>query len=445
VKLIVPPLVIEDNEGFSFEKDIFHRKAYGEQLQYLIVNTSDEMVIALDAPWGEGKSTFIRMWQGHLRESDIQSIYFDSFENDYQESPFLALAGEIFELIEDDDIEEKSQFKEKTVSALKTFGRVSLRVGMKTVTAGLLDETIFDDTGTDKDAAKEVSDIVDKYVATQLESVTKNKQSLIDFREYLAELPNKLGVNGKPIIFIIDELDRCKPTFALAVIEIVKHLFSVPNITFVLVMNRDQLEESVRCEYGIGVEAEKYLQKFVTLWASLPKNTENRNCDAKVYLSDCLSRMEMEITSQSQSSGVEIYEELVVFYNMSLREIERTLTNYAIIHNMTDGNLVSDYQWMSVYLSIIKVLFPSTYRKLSNESISYGELVIETKLENLVASWWGDEKPESHALKWFLRYFLASEEELKILLEAGNFSTDRFGERSAINTVCKWLDSFQRN
>lgn len=445
MKLIVPPLEITDNEGFSLDKDIFRRKAFGTQLQNIIVNTTDELVVALDAPWGEGKSTFIKMWRGLLKENKIRSIYFDAFENDYQDSPFLSIAGEIFELIDDGDTDEKSTFKKQAVSALKTFGRMSLRVGIKTVTAGVLDETIFEESGTDKEVGKEVSDVVDNYVASQLESVSKKKKSLVDFRAYLTELPKRLGNDGKPLIFVIDELDRCKPTFALEVIEVVKHLFSVPNITFVLVMNRSQIEESVRSEYGNGVDAEKYLQKFVNLWASLPKNVGQENCDAKLYVSDCLEKMGMEITSASQREAKETFDELVVFYNMSLREIERSLTNFAVIHNATNGKLNQDYQWISAYLSIVKVLFPSVYRKLSMKSITYNELVVEAKIDGLVASWWGADKMESHPLKWLLRYYLANEEDLVALLKGGNHSSDRLSGRSAIDSVCKWLDSFQRN
>lgn len=94
MKLTVSPLEITEDEGFS-EKDIFKRKEFGERLANLIENTDGELVIALDAPWGEGKSTFIKMWQGHLKKKDngVHTIYFDAFANDHQSAPFLAIAG----------------------------------------------------------------------------------------------------------------------------------------------------------------------------------------------------------------------------------------------------------------------------------------------------------------------------------------------------------------
>ena len=188
-----------------------------------------------------------------LSEKGIKSIYFDAFENDYQQDSFLAIAAEIYSLIDNNKEEEQKQFKKKTVSALKTLARVGLRVGIKTATAGILDETIFDETKTIKDVSKE---------------------TLLDFKHSLEELSFSIS-NDKPLVFIIDELDRCKPPFALQILENIKHLYSVNNIVFVLVMNRSQIEESVKCEYGSGVEASKYLQKFVHVWASLPKNNDH--------------------------------------------------------------------------------------------------------------------------------------------------------------------------
>ncbi len=90
MRLTVPPLEISEEDGVSKE-DIFKRKQFGERLSNLIQNTEENLVIALHAPWGEGKSTFIKMWCGHLKNKNngIHTIYFDAFENDHQSSPFL--------------------------------------------------------------------------------------------------------------------------------------------------------------------------------------------------------------------------------------------------------------------------------------------------------------------------------------------------------------------
>lgn len=104
MKLIAPPVEISEEAGFDPEIDIFGRRVFGEALLNLIRNTEDELVLALDAPWGgEGKSTFIKMWRGYLKSHEVSCVYFDAFENDYQADPFLAISSEIYQLIDDGD------------------------------------------------------------------------------------------------------------------------------------------------------------------------------------------------------------------------------------------------------------------------------------------------------------------------------------------------------
>jgi hypothetical protein len=443
MKLIVPPVNISENTGFSNEVDIFNRKPFGEALLNLIQNTEDELVLALDAPWGEGKSTFIRMWQGLLAEKNVPHVYFDAFENDYQTDPFLAISSQIYSLIDKEDGDNHREFKEKTTSALKVVGRAGLRIGIKALTVGVLDETIFEDTGSVKYASKEASDLVDGYISNQLSKSNEDKKCLASFKEYLTRLGKTLDGEDH-VIFIIDELDRCKPKFALSLIESIKHLFSVPNITFVLVMNRTQIEEAIRYEYGSGVDAPRYLQKFVSIWTSLPKLNDGYTSVPNKYLQNCLSRMGYQLQTRTHQSTVELYEELATHYDLSLREIEKSLTSFAIIHNAPDGDLNIEFSFISVFVAITKVTSPDVYRKLANNSISYEELLDKASLSDLKVDHWQD-KPEGHPIKWILKYFLGTDEEAKELLEKGNYFNSRMNSRNAIPTVCRWLEAFQRN
>jgi hypothetical protein len=103
VKLIVPRVSISADYGFKPNIDIFRRKSFGENFLNLIQNTDDELLLVLDAPWGKGKSTFIRMWCGLLKQNDIPNVYFDAFESDYQSDPFLAISSHIYQLVDKDD------------------------------------------------------------------------------------------------------------------------------------------------------------------------------------------------------------------------------------------------------------------------------------------------------------------------------------------------------
>ena len=61
----------------------------------LVVRSKDELVISLDGKWGEGKTTFVRMWQGLLSENEIPNIYIDAFSNDYLDDAFISVVSAI--------------------------------------------------------------------------------------------------------------------------------------------------------------------------------------------------------------------------------------------------------------------------------------------------------------------------------------------------------------
>ncbi|HIF6023339.1 TPA: P-loop NTPase fold protein, partial [Vibrio parahaemolyticus] len=171
MRLTIPDLNLTMDEGFSPEVDIFSRKEFGERLSNLIINSNENLVLALDSQWGEGKSTFIKMWCGENQnqsENSFQAIYFDAFENDYQKDPFLALASEIYELLEDSTEVKRTEFKEKATKVFKAFSRGLIKAGVKVGTAGLIDGSDIDKA--EKELSTLLADQVDSVIASKFES-----------------------------------------------------------------------------------------------------------------------------------------------------------------------------------------------------------------------------------------------------------------------------------
>ncbi|NEO87761.1 MAG: hypothetical protein F6J87_26415 [Spirulina sp. SIO3F2] len=412
MKLTVPPLEIDPNEGFTQKNDLFQHKEFGERLMNLVVNTDDELVVALDAPWGEGKTTFIKMWQGLLRQNEIRSIYFDAFANDYQKDAFLAISAEIYSLIEDKGTKQKAEFQKKVSAVVKTVERAGLRIGVKAATAGLVDGTVLDDLKLDKDLEKEASELIDSYVKQRLEGAKEDKQNFQSFKTTLSKIAkNSEGEQNSPLVFIIDELDRCKPPFALEILENIKHLYSIPGVVFVLVMNRQQLEESVKCEYGSGIDASKYLQKFINIWLSFTKAAKwRREHVLERFLKNSLDDLGFTNNSSWHTWIERLCKKLISLYKLSLRDIERILGNCLIIMNTSGKNPESGFALVSVYISIVKVVFPDVYLELSNSRLDYKDFADATKLKNLKS----DDR-YINFLKYALRFSLATEEEAQKL------------------------------
>lgn len=415
MKLSLPRLQISEDEGFSDEKDIFKRKSFGEALLNLVTKINDEMVIAIDSPWGEGKTTFIQMWRGTLKANDIPSIYFDAFANDYIDDPFVALSGEIYELAKrlNAPDEKIKAYKEKAIKAGKIILKSSAKIGIKALTLGVLDGSELEEIGIGKDIASEASNLSEKYVSSLLESYEEDKQCFSKFRQAITELAENTTTENKPLVFIVDELDRCRPIFAIELLEKIKHIFSIPKIVFVLVMNREQLEESIKSQYGAGINSTQYLQKFINVWSNLPKNNDSYSNDSKIYFKHLMKQHEFPISSQSEHAVIEFMIDYLNYFKLTLREIEQAVINMMMVrisYNFKDNDNI-----LVPILAVIKVKYPSIFRKLQNSEINYESLVSELNLLALANSYdcsYLEGKEERHVATWLMRYCLTSDEKL---------------------------------
>lgn len=436
MKLTIPKLMISEKEGFTPEKDIFKRKEFGERLANLIENSQDNLVIALDAKWGEGKSTFIQMWRGYIgsqRVKKIKSIYFDAFAYDYQKDPFLALAGELYELIKDNDVEPKKDFIEKASNAGKSLLRGAIKIGVNVVSGGLLNEKVVDNI--EKDVSSIAEQVVDDVISDKLRNIKRDRLAINEFKECLKDFSLKQG-DGAPIVFIIDELDRCRPDFALELLEQVKHLFSVPGIAFLLVINREQLEESLKSRYGSGVDATQYLQKFIQIWLTLPRKADQNEDAGAEYLAFALKEMLEKNEKFKNTDSLEMLSELVILFKPSYREIEQVLSYFSILNNMTkNGPYFHYFQGIIAFVCYLKVSKPRIFKRILSEEITIKELLTETGLSNV------KHKSALFRLLEYIRFDFADKSERSKMMEEKRVTFDfRAGEpKNMMKVVCKWI------
>ncbi|WP_372364029.1 P-loop NTPase fold protein [Xanthomonas sp. NCPPB 3583] len=78
------------------------------------------------------------------------------------------------------------------------------------------------------------------------------------------------ALKGRKVVVIIDELDRCRPLFAIQMLERVKHLFEINGFLFVISTDGKNLPEAVRSVYGGMESGERYLRRFFDFEFRLP-------------------------------------------------------------------------------------------------------------------------------------------------------------------------------
>lgn len=412
MKILTPPLIVNENDGFI--NDALERKFFGEKLLNLVSNTNDALVISLDGKWGEGKTTFVKMWQGLLSNSNIHSIYIDAFENDYSNDAFISIMSIISDYadkhINHDDKEKLSELKSKAKDIGCRLLSWSTKVGIKAATLGIIKDSDIDELSDIKnDLSKDASNIIGKIIDDRLSSHKENIEQLVLFRKTLSEIPEKLSnSNDKPLVIIIDELDRCKPTYAVEIIEKIKHLFSVENVIFLLVMNKEQLEASIKSVYGQNIDAHTYLQKFITLETLIPKNkTKIGRNDFSKYVDHLIKIHEIE-TWGDNNNLADTITTLAEHFDLSLRQLEKVFSNIAICYALSAKNHLRIISLISL-LSIIKVINPNLFFQLLHNKINFADLCRELRFSDISEE--NREHRKIFMVKCWLKYSMLPETE----------------------------------
>lgn len=315
---IPEPQIDLNKEGFA-DKCKLGRAIEGKKLSSLVERFSQPMSIALDAPWGAGKSVFLKCWVGaHSLENNgtANTVYFDAFRNDFMDDPLIGLTAAISERFETGSDKDKIWGKAKN-AAFKLV-RPAMRIGLALATAGTSEVVgVVADAGLEA-GSKELEEASKEFWRKE----DGKRAAMESFRDALIEI-----TTDKKLVIVVDELDRCRPDYALNLLEVIKHFFDVPNVHFVLGVNLKELANSVRARYGANIEAEKYLQKFVSI--SMPLITKpSRHNSSQVQLRHFNAvSTQIGLKDEWTHRWLEKYISVIGHHaKLSLRDVERIAT-----------------------------------------------------------------------------------------------------------------------
>ncbi len=251
-------------------------------------------------------------------------------------------------------------FKKTVMLVGKKILTIGAKIGIKAITLGVIKDTDIESIKDIKnDLASETSITLSKYIEDKINSFAEEKNDIKVFKDNLTLLGESIKkVQSFPLLIIIDELDRCKPDFSLKLIERVKHLFSVENVSFLFLVNIEQLENIIRNIYGNNIDANNYLHKFINITTKLPKlELQGSNKYYNQYI-NYLSKhhgIEKEINEMD-------YVIIMLFklYNFTLREVERFFTIITVYYSGLPNNRFS-IPIIIGFLAIVKVKFPDIF------------------------------------------------------------------------------------
>lgn len=350
-------------ENGAFAGDLFQRKLLAERIIQFLHRNEDGMVITVDAPWGDGKTYFAKNFETLMTNTDYKgtAIYIDAFESDYIEDPLVLLTGAIYGKLAEAKIPGSigAKFLDRFLKVGKAVAPTVAKACISVATGG-----IFNARCQEK-AIAAISKIDSNVLTEQVKQYEKNKKSINDFKDTLQEIGleyrNKSKTTtcpeGLPLVILIDELDRCTPSFAVKLLERIKHFFSVKNVFFILLVNKTQLVEYVKGLYGQGVDGEAYIEKFVDLplsLTSLPINQSDYN--ATIYVKKCLQKPTSK--EQEVKEKYKMFEDFLSLWctdsNFSLRCIDKYFSYVKFIEVTSLKRIFIPYVGLLILLKIKK-------------------------------------------------------------------------------------------
>ena len=386
-------------EGLKFsDRDEFKRERIADSLISLLDKDMDRVSpLVIDGEWGCGKTEFCHKMINKIGDDKTKqwrSVYINAFKFDHIDDPFSMLVSQIMSTLADDG---KRKIGKKAIPILKVIGKTGI--------SWLLRQNA-DAVG--KEFTKAISETGDSLIGGYLEDFGKIEQSIESFKEALEEEAKK-----EKIIVFVDELDRCRPSFALGIIEKIKHIFDVENVGFVFFANLDQMEAMVKSEYGSGIDAGTYLSKFFEFTVKLPEYhrqpsgdrhynafnlfaKEVDNNTAGFFRENCLLedlfRLLFENDSLSLRDAKQMSAKILIYYSIAPHKFS---------HSKNEDILYHVFWLVGVYIYIFKKEFADKILQETAVPEDINRLFKIEKMEDY-------KKFQKNIKEWFAVFYLSS-------------------------------------
>ena len=282
----------------------------------LINSAKNNTVVSIDGPWGSGKTYFVKQIEylslhgvenfSNIDESVIDEfqnnyavVYYNAWENDQHTDPLQSLLANL--------INDVWGWRERTSDRVVQIGEGFVKSVAKVVTGGLYDSKEIED-----------ADSIQKLVKS-IHTVDERKKAIDDILDTFSK------IIGKKILVIVDELDRCRPDFAVKLLETIKHFYNNDNLVFVLATNNVQLSHTIRKVYGYDFDGIGYLNKFYDLIFNLPA------IDKEKYI----AYLGQNVRSNYWKDRAPI--SVIIHLDMSMREINRYYSSMSLIQGYMES------------------------------------------------------------------------------------------------------------
>lgn len=372
-----------DIDSAHYPKDTLNRAKYAQYLSNFLASKGyDESrdgedkkrnyVLNLNSEWGSGKTYFLKRWAEDLK-AHHPVVYVDAWQQDYSDDPLMTVISSMVSQLR----EQAGRAEDNTAISVigkagglfkalapavvggmtKKFTGIDFAAVMNDAEGASAESDIKDEDGNALDmsaaASKAVQYMLDEHEG-KAKAISALKQSVSQWLEAVKGFTDK----QYPAFVFIDELDRCRPSYAVEMLETIKHIFDIKGVVFVVATDTRQLQHAVRVVYGQGFDADIYLGRFFNTRYALKKmplkELLSAHCDLDKLSLNALSQKGIGIWPRPMDNDVH-FENLSIIYRalkLSEREsIQITERMVSIVDNLGSERLLDVY-----YLAVLMCL-----------------------------------------------------------------------------------------
>jgi len=380
---------------FDLPNDLLKRSEEADSLKTYLLKRYEQIplkpfTLNINAEWGYGKTYFLQQLANKCAADGHPVVYFDAWKNDYTKEPLLAFMSELNGQL--DEYLDKREQKAKNI--LKKIAEFSLPIIFSIIakrftgySVDQLNELLSEDKELDKEKTEDkVSSLVSNMTKITLEEHFRTKNSINDFKENMKNLLKKIESykNKKlPLFILIDELDRCRPNYAIELLENIKHLFDIEGVYFIIATDSRQLSHSINAVYGVNFASEKYLKRFFDLEYTL--KTPN-GYDFAYYLFEqynLLNHDKLFVPFSSEgyaqkNLNVVAFDLMAQFFKLVPRDMEQTVSMLSTICLTWDDEPKIHLIYM-LFLIMLK-------HKPDNNLEKYNNALLQSKFDWIVSA-----------------------------------------------------------
>ncbi|MDP5137793.1 P-loop NTPase fold protein [Rheinheimera baltica] len=385
-------------DSFNWDTCKLKNKEFGQFISSYL-RSSNKLVANLNSEWGSGKTNFLKRLYIDLAENNHPVIYIDAWESDYSKHPLSVVSAELFQqltsILASDDVHlgKVTDCFNRVLSFAKPIARL--------VSASQPDSEYQQISNV----LEVVPDLPNGQISNALVSEGKTlvesvKDAHFEQVEAMRGLKNQLELVASilgsvyelkmPVVVLVDELDRCRPNYAIEFLEVIKHFFEIDNFVFLCASDTKQLCASIKTIYGSEFDAETYLKRFFERTITLPKPEISEYIKSRGVKQSDNAKVTLHPSLDNEKLFIDIFSKTISLLSrgkaggLSLRDVDQIIAKYeAIIFNLgQSGDSDVDVVVLITMLTLNQV--GSSDYTLSKFPLLAGELVSGHELREVI-------------------------------------------------------------